>query len=166
MTLLRGNVPTRLKRVEAGDFDATLLALAGLKRLGLERHAAELLPLASFPPACGQGVVAIECREADRYARDLLTTIDDENAARALSCERAFLAALDGSCRTPIAGHARMEEERFRFDGIILSEDGVEFYEASGWGESSDAVAIGTAAAEEILGRAPKDFLQRLGMGP
>jgi hydroxymethylbilane synthase len=163
--LLRGNVPTRLKRVENGDFDATLLAAAGLKRLGLAGSIAQLLPLDDFPPACGQGAVAVECREDDRRMRDLLAAIDHRATAQAIACERAFLAALNGSCRTPIAGHARVEDGRIRFDGILLSGDGREFYEAGQSGAAEDAAAIGRAAGEEIRGHAPASFLRRLGIG-
>jgi len=163
--LLRGNVPTRLRRVEAGDFDATLLAAAGLNRLGFESHIAALLPLSAFPPACGQGVIAVECRADDEEARALLAAIDHGETAAALRCERAFLAALDGSCRTPIAGHARRVAGRLHFDGLVLSEDGSEAYEASTAGAPEDAEAIGRDAGESILGRAPAAFLRRLGIG-
>jgi hydroxymethylbilane synthase len=163
--LLRGNVPTRLKRVEAGDFDATLLAAAGLIRLGLADRIRELLPLDDFPPACGQGAVAAECRADDHRMRDLLAAIDHRETAQAIACERAFLAALNGSCRTPIAGHARVEDGRIRFDGMLLSGDGREFYEAGESGAAEDAAAIGRAAGEEIRGHAPESFLKRLGIG-
>ncbi len=163
--LLRGNVPTRLARVANGDFDATLLAAAGLKRLGLEGHISALLPLESFPPACGQGIIAIECRVADTRARDLLAALDDRSAAQALACERAFLAALDGSCRTPIGGHARIEDTRLVFDGLVLSEDGAESYAAKGVGDPADAEAIGRDAGAEILAKAPAAFLKGLGIG-
>jgi hydroxymethylbilane synthase len=163
--LLRGNVPTRLKRVEAGDFDATLLAAAGLKRLGLADRITALLPLADFLPACGQGAVAVECRADDARMRDALAAIDHRETALAIACERAFLAALDGSCRTPIAGHARIDGNRLRFDGMLLLEDGSAFYETGLSGYAADAEAIGREAGEEIRRRAPRDFLQRLGIG-
>jgi hydroxymethylbilane synthase len=163
--LLRGNVPTRVKRVEAGDFDATLLAAAGLKRLGLEDRIAELLPIQDFLPACGQGAVAVECRADDARMRDLASAIDHRETARAIACERAFLAALDGSCRTPIAGHARVEGNNLSFDAMLLSEDGSEFYSASASGDAEDAEAIGRAAGEEIRRCAPPAFLTRLGIG-
>ncbi len=163
--LLRGNVPTRLRRVQSGDFDATLLAAAGLNRLGLEQHITALLPLDAFPPACGQGIIAIECRADDAEIRDLLAAIDDRATAVALACERAFLATLDGSCRTPIAGNARMEGGRLVFDGLVISEDGTESYAAKGAGDPSDAEIIGRAAGAEILARAPATFLKRLGIG-
>ena len=163
--LLRGNVPTRLKRVEAGDFDATLLAAAGLKRLGLADRITALLPLADFLPACGQGAVAVECRADEARMRDALAAIDHRETALAIACERAFLAALDGSCRTPIAGHARIDGNRLRFDGMLLLEDGSAFYETGLSGYAADAEAIGREAGEEIRRRAPRDFLQRLGIG-
>ncbi len=163
--LLRGNVPTRVRRVESGELDATLLAAAGLKRLGLEDKVAALLPLETFPPACGQGTIALECREDDSRIRDLLAAIDHRDTSIALACERAFLAALDGSCRTPIAGYARMEAGMLRFDGIMLSEDGRESYEASGSGDPADAAEIGTRAGLDIRRRASAAFLKRLGIG-
>jgi len=163
--LLRGNVPTRLKRVADGDFAATLLAAAGLNRLGLADSITALLPPDDFPPSCGQGAVAVECRAADARMRDLIAAVDHEATAQAVACERAFLAALDGSCRTPIAGHARIEAGSLRFDGILLSEDGQESYSASGSGAPEDAVSIGRVVGEEIRGAAPADFLKRLGIG-
>ena len=164
--LLRGNVPTRVKRVEAGDLHATLLAVAGLNRLGLRHHIAELMPLDRFPPACGQGIVAIECREEDGATRSLLAEIDDRAASEALTCERAFLAALGGSCRTPIAGHARIEPDGLRFSGIVLTPDGSESVEATASGRSDDAEAIGRSAGEDIIRRASRTFLERAALVP
>jgi hydroxymethylbilane synthase len=163
--LLRGNVPTRLKRVEDGDYDATLLAVAGLNRLGLERHIAAHLPIEEFLPACGQGVVAAECRADDAGMRERLVAIDHRETSAALACERAFLATLDGSCRSPIAGNARMEDGCLRFDGMLLAEDGGDYYEANVAGAVEDAEMIGESAGNEILHRAPPSFLKRLGVG-
>jgi hydroxymethylbilane synthase len=162
--LLRGNVPTRLRRVEAGEFDATLLAAAGLNRLGLEGHITAYLPLDSFPPACGQGAVAVECRADDRRARDLLAPIDHRDTALAVLCEREFLAVLDGSCRTPIAGFAEVRSGELRFEGTLLSPDGRECYKARISGAAVDAVEIGRAAGHDIRRRAPANFLQWLGI--
>lgn len=163
--LMRGNVPTRLKHVEEGRFDATLLAAAGLNRLGLEAHITEYLPLEQFPPACGQGALAVECRADDSSTRDLLAAINHGATFAAVTCERAFLAALDGSCRTPIGGYATLSGNTLRFDGIILSQDGQEFYDATVEGGADDAVTLGRAAGEDIRARAPADFLKRLGIG-
>jgi hydroxymethylbilane synthase len=163
--LLRGNVPTRLERVRAGDFDATLLAAAGLMRLQLESTITMLLPLDDFPPACGQGAIAVECRADDRRVRDLLAGIDDAETTAAVTCEREFLAVLEGSCRTPIAGYAHHEKETLVFSGMVLAEDGQEFYTAAGSGDPLAAAGIGRSAGEEILRIAPRRFLQRIGIG-
>ena len=162
--LLRGNVPTRVSKVDAGEFDAALLAAAGLRRLGLQSRITELMPLESFPPACGQGTIAIECREDDAM-RERLAALDHRETSVALACERAFLGALDGSCKTPVAGYARIDEGVLRFDGVIISEDGSESYEASGSGDPADAADIGEAAGSDVRGRAPAAFLKRLGIG-
>jgi hydroxymethylbilane synthase len=162
--LLRGNVPTRLQRVEEGVFDATLLAAAGLNRLGLEGHIAEYLPLADFPPACGQGAIAIQCRAADARMRDRLAAIDHADTSAAIACERAFLAALGGSCRTPAAGYARHADGTFRFDGLVLAPDGSESVAAGGTGSAADAEALGRAAGEEVRARAGAALLAALGI--
>ncbi len=108
ITPLRGNVETRLRKLEAGDADATLLAVAGLKRLGLLAAATMVFDIDEFLPAVGQGAIGIETRADDMRTRALVAAIDDADTATALAAERAFLAVLDGSCRTPIAGHARV----------------------------------------------------------
>lgn len=165
VSLLRGNVQTRIDSVAAGRFDATLLATAGLKRLGLEAAATEILPLNSFPPACGQGVVAIERRADDERVKALLDSIDHAEASAALTCERAFLAALNGSCRTPIAGYARLVDGgALHFDGMVLSPDGMEFYGAEGEGAPADAADIGRIAGEAVLSRARPGFLEAVGI--
>ena len=163
--LLRGNVPTRLRRVEGGEFDATLLAAAGLHRLGLEAHISAYLPLGTFPPACGQGAVAVECRADDTAVRDLLLPLDHRATALAVLCERSFLAVLDGSCRTPIAGHAEVTHGDLTFSGLLLSPDGAEEYGTTLAGVAEDAAEIGHSAGHAIRERAPPDFLRRLGIG-
>ena len=106
VTPMRGNVETRLRKLDAGECDATLLALAGLKRLGLASAATAILDVDEFLPAVGQGAIGIETREDDAATRRLVAAINDPDTATALAAERAFLAVLDGSCRTPIGGHA------------------------------------------------------------
>jgi hydroxymethylbilane synthase len=162
--LLRGNVPTRVRAVEEGAFDATLLAAAGLNRLGLQAHIAELMPLETFPPACGQGIVAIECRSDDRRMRDLLAAVDHADSSAMLSCERAFLTSLEGSCRTPIAGHAQISRGALHFCGLVLSADGRRSYEARGAGPRAEAARIGMEAGADIKRKAPPSFLQALGI--
>ncbi len=153
--LLRGNVETRLKKVESGEVDGTLLALAGLKRLGLEAHASELLPLDKFLPAAGQGAIGITCRAADVGARAALAPILDEATGFALAAERSFLTVLDGSCRTPIAAYARIEGKELVFSGEVLRADGAEVFAAKGRGAPVDAAMIGYHAGHDILLRLP-----------
>jgi hydroxymethylbilane synthase len=156
--VLRGNVETRLKKLEAGEVDATLLALAGLKRLGLADKATALLDAEEFLPAVGQGAVTIEARVDDARTRDLLARVDHADTSVALAAERAFLAVLDGSCRTPIAGHAVLDGDTIRFRGMILRPDGRETFETSRAGSRQDAAALGADAGAELKALAPPDF--------
>jgi hydroxymethylbilane synthase len=155
---LRGNVETRLRKLEAGEVDATLLALAGLKRLGLADKATALLDVQEFLPAAGQGAITIEARADDARARAFLAKIDHADTSVALACERAFLGVLDGSCRTPIAGHAVIDGDAVSFRGMILRPDGSEAFETSRAGQRRDAVALGADAGAELKRRAPADF--------
>jgi hydroxymethylbilane synthase len=154
----RGNVETRMRKLDAGEVDATLLALAGLRRLGLADKATALLDVDDFLPAVGQGAVTIEVRIDDARTRALLARIDHGDTSVALLAERAFLAVLDGSCRTPIAGHAVLDGDALRFRGLILRPDGSQVFETSRAGARGDAVALGADAGAELKGRAPPDF--------
>jgi hydroxymethylbilane synthase len=155
---LRGNVGSRLRKVEAGDIDATLLAVAGLKRLGLLAAAAELLDLDEFPPAVGQGAIGVETRADDAKTRTLVAAINDPDTATALAAERAFLAVLDGSCRTPIGGHARLAGGMVRFHGIIAKEDGSTALEVTREGKSDTAAELGADAGRDLKSRAGPGF--------
>jgi hydroxymethylbilane synthase len=154
----RGNVETRLKKLEDGVVDATLLALAGLKRLGRADAATSILEVDTFLPAVGQGAIGIETRTDDRRTRDLVAAIGDPDTLTALTTERAFLAVLDGSCRTPIAGHARVAGGTVAFRGLILRPDGSEAHETSRNGAAAVAAALGADAGRELKGRAAPDF--------
>jgi hydroxymethylbilane synthase len=154
----RGNVETRLRKLDAGEVDATLLALAGLRRLGKESVASSLLPVDSFLPAVGQGAIALETRADDVRARGLLEAINDADTLTALTTERAFLAALDGSCRTPIAGLAQVAGGRLDFRGLIIRPDGSEVHETTRTGDVADAAALGTDAGRELKALAPPGF--------
>jgi hydroxymethylbilane synthase len=155
---LRGNVETRLKKLDAGEVDATLLAMAGLKRLGLAAAATCALDLDDFVPAAGQGVIALEIRSDDEATRARLATIDDADASTALAAERAFLAVLEGSCRTPIAGHARVAGAQVRFRGLIAKPDGSASFDTQRSGAARDAAALGHDAGQELRARAGADF--------
>jgi hydroxymethylbilane synthase len=156
--VLRGNVETRLRKLEAGEVDATLLALAGLRRLGLADKATSTIDVDEFLPAVGQGSVTIEARSDDTRTRDALGKIDHPSTSISLACERAFLAVLEGSCRTPIAGHAVLSGDTMSFRGLILRPDGSQTFETSRNGRTADAVALGADAGEELKGRAPAGF--------
>jgi hydroxymethylbilane synthase len=154
----RGNVQTRLRKLEEGQAEGTLLANAGLRRLGLEHVITELMPLDLFPPAPGQGAICIEARISDRRIAELLAPIHHAPTGVALGCERAFLAALDGSCRTPIAGHATVEGDRLSFCGLIITPDGRESHDITAEGAVWDAARIGREAGAAIRAKAGPTF--------
>lgn len=160
VVMFRGNVQTRLRKLDEGTVDGTLLAHAGLRRLGLADRITELLSLEDFPPAPGQGAICIEARQGDAAASRLLAPIGDEATAAALTCERAFLASLDGSCRTPIAGHARIDGDRISFEGLIITPDGREAHAIADDGRASEAAAIGRRAGEAVRARAGSRFFE------
>lgn len=157
--LLRGNVETRLRKAQDGEIDATLLALAGLKRLGLADRATAILDISEFLPAVGQGAIAITVRDDDHLTRTRIGAILDHDTGVALAAERAFLHALDGSCKTPIAGHARIVDGRLEFAGMVLRMDGSESFEASASGVIADAAKLGERVGVDILGRLPPGVL-------
>jgi hydroxymethylbilane synthase len=159
VTLLRGNVGTRLKKLESGEMDATLLAMAGLRRLGLTEHVTAVLDTDDFLPAVGQGAIAITARAGDTRVLEAIARIVDAATGAALAAERAFLTVLDGSCRTPIAGHARFAGEALDFRGLVLRPDGSEGLDVAGRGAAADAEAIGREAGQDLRARMPAGFL-------
>ncbi|MGO4388322.1 hydroxymethylbilane synthase [Microvirga sp. 2YAF29] len=160
VTLLRGNVQTRLGKLERGEVDATLLAMAGLRRLGLTDHVTTVLDTDDFLPAVGQGAIAVAIRAEDERVKAALALILDAATGHALAAERAFLTILDGSCRTPIAGHARLIGGELEIRGLVLRPDGSESLEAVRRGSSEDAVMLGREAGTELRTRMPAGFLK------
>jgi hydroxymethylbilane synthase len=154
----RGNVETRLRKLDAGEVDATLLALAGLKRLGRAAAATAILPADEFLPAVGQGIIAIEARGDDDRALSLVRAVNHDETAAALTAERTFLAVLEGSCRTPIAGYAAVAAGRLAFRGLIAKPDGSEVIETQRYGAMVDAVRLGAEAGRELKQRAGAGF--------
>ena len=157
--LLRGNIETRLAKAESGAIDATLLAMAGLKRLGLAHRARAALDIEAFLPAVGQGAIALAARRGDARTGEALAAIGDDATATALAAERAYLAVLDGSCRTPIAGHARLEDGRLILRGEVLREDGSESFASYIAGPPADAARLGADAGRDLLSRLPPGVL-------
>ncbi|MDE2333669.1 MAG: hydroxymethylbilane synthase [Rhodospirillales bacterium] len=152
---LRGNVETRLSRIRRGDFAATLLALAGLRRLGLADAASVILEPGLMLPAVGQGIVGVTMRTADLGLARLLAAIEDPHVRAVATAERAMLAGLGGSCRTPIGGHATIAGGMLTLDGMVASEDGTVLVRRQACGRAGDAAAIGAAVAAALLADAP-----------
>ncbi len=156
----RGNVQTRLKKLESGIVDATLLAYAGLKRLGLEDVVTNLIATDDMLPAVAQGAIGIEIKSDDVKARDAIASLNDEKTEICIAAERAFLTVLDGSCQTPIAGYAILDTVGcIDFRGMILKPDGSESHFTRREGAGKDAAEIGHDAGMELKLRAGPDFL-------
>jgi hydroxymethylbilane synthase len=161
--IFRGLVDTRLRKLAEGDADATLLAYAGLKRLGKPEVATEVLDPAVFPPAPAQGAICIEARSDNDAIRKLLEPINHADTFAAVSCERAFLEVLDGSCRTPIAGYALVEGDRIRFSGMILTPDGQTHHSIANDGNVGQAVDLGCKAGQAVRDQAGPGFFEGWG---
>lgn len=159
---IRGNVPTRLEKLDRGDYDAIVLAAAGLKRLGLDERIASLVPTESSLPAVGQGIIGIECREADAATRALLGTLEHAATRICLDAERAFAARLEGSCQSPIAGFAELVDGTLRMRGLVGSPDGRTVYADELRGPPAEAPSLGDALAERLLDAGARPLLAEL----
>lgn len=156
IVLLRGSVGTRLDKVARGEIDATLLAYAGLKRLGLLDRISGVLSTQDSLPAVGQGAIAIVIRAGDAAAAEAVAPILCRDTGIALAAERAFLTELDGSCRTPIAGHATVSGDRFHLRGLLLAPDGTEAAEDECSGPADEAATLGARLGKALRARAPQ----------
>jgi len=165
VVILRGNVQTRLRKLDAGEVDATLLALAGLNRMGMAGAVTELLDPVAFPPAPGQGAICIESRIGDAATDALVLAIGDPETTVALTAERAFLAELDGSCRTPIAAHATTIAGTLTLHGMILKPDGGEMHQGLRTGIDAEAALLGQMLARQLLDEAGPGFFEGWGAG-
>ncbi len=158
--IFRGQVDTRLRKLAEGEADATLLAYAGLKRLNKPDVATEILDPEIFPPAPAQGAICIEARTGDARIAALLSAVNHAPTHAAVTCERAFLKVLDGSCRTPIAGYALVEGDNLRFSGMILTQDGASHHAITAAGPVSECHAIGERAGHDIRAKAGPSFFE------
>lgn len=153
---LRGNVQTRMTRLAEGQVDATLLAIAGLKRLGLSQHATAILGTDDMLPAVAQGAVGVACRSGDRAMLDLLAALDHADTRLCVEAERVFLAVLDGSCRTPIAGLAEVRGSGdVRFRGLVVRPDGKALATVERVASTAELASAARDAGNELLARAP-----------
>jgi hydroxymethylbilane synthase len=159
---LRGNVNTRLAKLDAGDYDAIILASAGLKRLGMAERIRQSLPTEISLPACGQGAIGIECRVDDVEINKMLKALHDGNTAVCVIAERAMNAKLNGGCQVPIAGFAELENGEIFMRALVGNPDGSVIYRAEQRGSSVNAVKIGENLADELLKQGAAEILKAL----
>jgi len=150
---LRGNVGARLRKLDQGDFDAIVLAGAGLKRLGLEQRISQYLAVEEFLPAIGQGALGIECRSDDVKTQAVIACLDDIITHRCIAAERAVNFRLGGDCYTPIGAYAQIHQSQLTLSALIGSIDGSRLLKETACGEAADAEQIGTVVAEKLLSR-------------
>ena len=163
---LRGNVTTRLEKLARGDFDAIVLAHAGLRRLGLTQHVATLFPATQLLPAVGQGIIGIECRRGDSRIESLLAPLDDADAHHAIAAERGLNARLQGGCQVPIGGHATLDGGELVLHGLVASLDGKQVVRAERRGARESAEALGLAVGEALLAAGAGALLAALDQAP
>jgi len=156
---IRGNVDTRLRKLEDGQYDALILAAAGLARLGLDLPGARRLAVEEFMPAVGQGTIAVEARAADRDTLAILSAVDHTDTRVEAEAERAFVERLDASCHAPVAGHAQLAGGALSVTGMVASADGTRMLTASVSGPASAARALGEKLADELLARGARPLL-------
>jgi hydroxymethylbilane synthase len=162
---IRGNVETRLGKLDAGTYDGIVLALAGLKRLGLSPPHVLPLDVDEFVPAVGQGVLAVEAREADREVLELLGRLDDTRTRSEALAERAFLRRLGAGCHTPMAGHADLHGRTLTLTAVVASVDGGTVLRADASAPDQDAERLGVAVADELLAKGARALLDVRGDG-
>jgi len=158
----RGNVQTRLRKLDDGVVDATLLAIAGLKRMEMQDCATAVLDWDEMLPAVAQGAIGIQCRSDDERSLKYINALNHMDTHVCVNCERAFLEALDGNCKTPIAGQARIVDGQILFRGLIAMPDGSLKYETEKSGAIEDAVKIGREAGEELKAQAGEKFFEMM----
>jgi hydroxymethylbilane synthase len=158
----RGNVQTRLRKLDDGVVDATLLAIAGLKRMDMDGCATSILEWDEMLPAVAQGAIGIQCRDDDERSLKYLAALNHPETKACVDCERGFLEALDGNCKTPIAGQARIVDGKIMFRGLIAMPDGSKKFECESEGAIEEAAKIGREAGEGLKKEAGEEFFQRM----
>ena len=161
---LRGNVNTRLRKLDAGEYDAAVLAVAGLKRLGFGGRITEVLPKSMILPAVGQGALAIEAREDDAETRELVAFLNDEATVACAKAERAFLARVEGGCQVPVGVYATPEDSGLHVEAVIASLDGKRLYRDHVSGQVKDAEPLGTELADKLLDMGGIDIMHEIGL--
>lgn len=159
---LRGNVDTRLRKVESGEYEAILLAKAGLDRLGLSQRITEILDPHDFLPAVGQGAIAVECRAGDAEANDLVARLDDTETRNAIIAERALLAALQGGCQVPLGAWARLERGELVMDACVCSANGSQCIRQQGSAAPEQAGELGQHVARLLIEAGAQSILEEV----
>ncbi|MFH1083979.1 MAG: hydroxymethylbilane synthase [Pseudomonadota bacterium] len=159
---LRGNVDTRLRKLESGDLHAVILATAGLRRLGLSARITQIIPFDQVLPAIGQGALGLEVRRNDAQTINLLDFLNHEPTKIAVSAERAFLKELKGGCQVPIAGLARLDGNELHFEGMVAELDGTKIFKEATIGVGEQAEEIGIASARRLLASGADRILERI----
>lgn len=161
ITPLRGNVDTRLRKLDDGSYDAIILAAAGLLRLGLAQRITHYIEVTESLPAVGQGIVGIECRDDDARSIGLVQALNDTTAATCCAAERAFAQRLQGSCQSPIGGFATLAGERIELQGVVGAADGSKLFRDSIIGSASQALATGIALADRMIAAGAGELLEQ-----
>jgi hydroxymethylbilane synthase len=159
---LRGNVPTRIGKLDAGEYDAIILACAGVRRLGLESRISAFLPLDTFLPAVSQGSVAVQIRSGDQEVSRWVGNLDHREARLATAAERAFLRRLEGGCQIPVGAYGEVRGGDLVLRGIVSSLDGSRGVQGEVEGSVNDAERLGTDLAEDLLGRGAEEILEEI----
>jgi hydroxymethylbilane synthase len=159
---LRGNVDTRVRKLDSGQLDAIILACAGLIRLGWEARITARLDPGACLPAVSQGIIGVECRSDDAHSRSLLSVLEHAPTRAAMDAERAFACRLGGSCQSPIAAYARLDAHRLTLDGLVAEPDGSRLLRDSISGATGDARRLGEELAERVLAAGARVLLERL----
>ena len=159
---LRGNVNTRLAKLDAGEYDAIILASAGLKRLGFQNRISQALSSQQSLPAIGQGAIGIECRTDDQRVHDYLKVLHDETTSIRVRAERAMNLRLNGGCQVPIAGFAEIHDNRLYLRGLVGNPDGSVLYRAEAWADLQQAEQLGVSVAEDLLGQGADVILREI----
>lgn len=162
MVDLRGNVNTRLKKLDDGRYSAIILASAGLIRLGLHERITQELAPETLLPACAQGAIGVECASDDKRTNELLKPLHDSHTATRVHCERALNAKLGGSCQTPIAAYSTLENDQLHLRALVATPDGTQVIRAQAHNQAENAVALGETVAEELMAKGAREIIRNL----
>jgi len=158
---IRGNIDTRIKKIESGEYDGAILALAGLKMLKLEKYAKEIFSIKNFIPTAGQGIIAVQCREDDTYIKELLKKINHKETEICAVAERSFLKTLGGDCDTAVGCSAILNKDSIELNAQLFSDDGDKVYNVTKLGKSNQAQLLGKLVGEEILKKSENSFIKK-----